>query len=312
MPPDGAPSIPPLPKVPRAPALPRAPAIPRLPKLPGLPKGPAVSLPTAPVAPAAPTVQLSPAAPEPAPTPSAAPAAPAAPAALMASTAPPGAVSVLDACEPIFAALLELRTEGLTLDVHRLYGALAGHLAVLRQRAAAAGLSDREADAVTFALAAFADEMVMRSDWAGRGQWPLLEYATFGTHHAGEEFFHVLEAGQGAGAGSTNGHDHGSLAGTWSGPGGAAVLEVYALCLLFGFRGRHAVSAPDEYQRELARVLAYIHSRPVEPLSPRPLSRPFGGGAGAPGEGRRWALAGALLLLAALAVVVVVARVAGG
>jgi hypothetical protein len=46
-------------------------------------------------------------------------------------------------------------------------------------------------------------------------------------------------------------------------------------------------------------------------LSPRPLSRPFGAGAGATGDGRPWVLAGSLLLLGFLAVVVVVAAVAG-
>ena len=89
------------------------------------------------------------------------------------------------------------------------------------------------------------------------------------------------------------------------------MLEVYALCLLFGFRGRHAVTAPDEYQRELARVLAYVRSRPAPPLSPRPLSRPFGGAAGGAGQTRQWALVGTLVLLGVLVIVVVVATVAG-
>jgi type VI protein secretion system component VasF len=192
-------------------------------------------------------------------------------------------------------------------DAHGLYGSLAGQLAALRERASAAGLSGREADAVTFALAAFADEMVMRSEWAGRDRWPLLEYATFGTHHAGEEFFRIL----GQGRGTINGREPLAGNGTWSGAGGAAVLEVYALCLLFGFRGRHAVTAPDEYQRELARVLAYVRSRPAPPLSPRPLSRPFGGAAGGAGQTRQWALVGTLVLLGVLVIVVVVATVAG-
>ena len=92
------------------------------------------------------------------------------------------------------------------------------------------------------------------------------------------------------------------------------MLEVYALCLLFGFRGRHTVTAPDAYQRELARVLAYIRARPAPPLSPRPLSRPFGGSAEGPDLSpltRQWALAGTCLLLVWLAVIVLVARVAG-
>jgi type VI protein secretion system component VasF len=216
--------------------------------------------------------------------------------------------SVLDACEPIFSTLLDLRPEGAAPDTRTLYGSLAGHLATFRGRAGAAGLTDPEADAVTFALAAFADETVMRSDWGGRGQWPLLEYATFGTHHAGEEFYRILAPG----GASPNGHDPAAWAAAWPGAGGAAVVEVYACCLLFGFRGRHAVSAPDEYQRELARVLARVRSRPAPPLSPRPLSRPFGAVAGATGDGRPWALAGTLLLLCFLAVVVVVATVAGG
>ena len=176
---------------------------------------------------------------------------------------PPAPVgpSVLDACEPVFSALFELQSARPAPDVDTLYGSLAGQLAAVRGRAGAAGLSDQEADAVTFALAAFADEMVMRSDWEGRGQWPLLEYAAFGTHYAGEQFFRVLGQGQD----TSNGHHPLAWEGTWQGPGGAAVLEVYALCLLFGFRGRHSVTAPDAYQRELARVLAYIRARPAPP-----------------------------------------------
>jgi len=224
--------------------------------------------------------------------------------------AAPAGPSVLDACEPVFSALFELQSARPAPDVDTLYGSLAGQLAAVRGRAGAAGLSDQEADAVTFALAAFADEMVMRSDWEGRGQWPLLEYAAFGTHYAGEQFFRVLGQGQD----TSNGHHPLAWEGTWQGPGGAAVLEVYALCLLFGFRGRHSVTAPDAYQRELARVLAYIRARPAPPLSPRPLSRPFGGSAEGPDLSpltRQWALAGTVLLLVWLAVIVLVARVAG-
>ena len=183
---------------------------------------------------------------------------------------------MLDACEPVFSALFELQSARPAPDVDTLYGSLAGQLAAVRGRAGAAGLSDQEADAVTFALAAFADEMVMRSDWEGRGQWPLLEYAAFGTHNAGEQFFRVLGQGQD----TSNGHHPLAWEGTWRGPGGAAVLEVYALCLLFGFRGRHSVTGPDAYQRELARVLAYIRARPppLESQAPLPALRGERGG----------------------------------
>jgi type VI protein secretion system component VasF len=288
---------PPAPPAPRAPPLPSAPPAPPLPSAPPLPQVPPPSAPPLP-----PRSQLpAPAAAAPSPPPS--PAAPGPPVPVPV----PAGDSVLHACEPIFSTLLELRAGGAAPDAHSLYRSLAGQLDALRERAGAAGLSGREADAVAFAMAAFADEMVMRSDWPGRDRWPLLEYATFGTHHAGEEFFRIL----GQGRGSTNGHEPGAWHEVWAGAGGTAVLEVCALCLLFGFRGRHSVTAPDEYQRELARVLAFVRSRPAPPLSPRPLSRPFGGGGDGAGQSRQWALVGALVLLGALIVVVVVATVAG-
>ena len=163
---------------------------------------------------------------------------------------------------------------------------------------------------MTFALAAFADEWVMRSDWEGRGQWPLLEYAAFGTHYAGEQFFRVLGQGQD----TSNGHHPLAWEGTWQGPGGAAVLEVYALCLLFGFRGRHYRHGAGRLPAR-AGPRAGVHPRPAGlPLSPRPLSRPFGGSAEGPDLSpltRQWALAGTCLLLVWLVVIVLVARVAG-
>jgi type VI secretion system protein ImpK len=83
-----------------------------------------------------------------------------------------------------------------------------------------------DSDAVVdskYALAAFVDEAILRSQWAGKEPWAdnPLQLQLFETYLAGEGFFEKLEALR------------------TRGESAAEVLEVYYLCLALGFEGKY-------------------------------------------------------------------------
>ena len=100
-----------------------------------------------------------------------------------------------------------------------------------------------------FALTAFIDEVINRSDWSGRSAWsnrPLsLEY--FNTNRAGEEFFDRLDAIR------KRPDAHVDL------------LEIYLTCLTLGFEGKYALADPRQLQQLIessARELEQVRGRP--------------------------------------------------
>jgi type VI secretion system protein ImpK len=92
-------------------------------------------------------------------------------------------------------------------------------------RGRAAGLPDAELAEARYALVAFIDEQVLKSNWPGRTEWmgQPLQLQLYGEYTAGENFFSrmrvLLQQG-----------------------GTSPALEVYYLCLLLGFRGAHGIS----------------------------------------------------------------------
>ncbi|HEV2613380.1 MAG TPA: type IVB secretion system protein IcmH/DotU [Gammaproteobacteria bacterium] len=81
----------------------------------------------------------------------------------------------------------------------------------------------KKIDPIKYALAALIDECVMNSTWSGKLVWMRrsLQLQFFGEHIAGEGFFERLS--QLRQSGSTE----------------IDVLEIYALCLQFGFQGMY-------------------------------------------------------------------------
>lgn len=124
-----------------------------------------------------------------------------------------------------------------------------------------------------YALAAFADETILRSSWQGKDRWAdnPLQLEFFETYVAGEGFFEKLEQVR-ADAESR-----------------ADVLEVFALCLLLGFKGKFGVGSEEELttlkanlQKELSRVL------PSPPDTLAPHVAPTGDGAASGVRLPRW------------------------
>ena len=89
-----------------------------------------------------------------------------------------------------------------------------------------------------YALVAFVDETILRSQWAAKEQWadnPLqLQY--FETYLAGEGFFENLEKLRARGEAAEE------------------VIEIYYICLILGFEGKYGIEGPERLEA-LAKVI---------------------------------------------------------
>ena len=102
-------------------------------------------------------------------------------------------------------------------------------------RGRAAGLSDADLAEARYALVAFVDEQILKSNWPGRAEWmgQPLQLLLYGEYTAGENFFNRLRILLQQG-------------------GASPALEVYYLCLALGFRGAFGISGDH-------RALASFH-----------------------------------------------------
>ena len=113
-------------------------------------------------------------------------------------------------------------------------------IAAATQEARRLGYSDKTAQMALYAIVGFLDESILNSqdptfqDWARR---PLQE-EMFGGHFAGEYFFRNVD----------------DLLNQQESPEVADTLELLALCLLLGFRGRYAAADHGEIQNILRRI----------------------------------------------------------
>lgn len=114
----------------------------------------------------------------------------------------------------------------------------------LRTRARQMDVPSADAMEAIYAIAAFMDEQILRSPWPARQQWMAqpLQLMYFQENTAGEGFFHRLAALE-------------------ADPERAHVVQIYALCLALGFRGRYAVANPGELPVVLERAVSQLTRR---------------------------------------------------
>lgn len=105
------------------------------------------------------------------------------------------------------------------------------------------GVSPDTVGHARYAVAAYIDEMIINSRWVHREQWASrpLQYDFFGEYVAGEGFFKRLETIRRAFPLDTN------------------LVEVYGLCLIFGFEGQYRL-----HERERLRGLIEDVTREVQ------------------------------------------------
>jgi len=108
----------------------------------------------------------------------------------------------------------------------------------------------------TFAVVAFLDESILNSNNPLFTDWPRmpLQEELFGVHQAGEMFFNCIDR----------------LMAKEDSPQSADVLEIYALCLWLGYRGRYSMSGQEAVRSVASTVtekLQHIRGGP-RPLAP--------------------------------------------
>jgi type VI secretion system protein ImpK len=108
----------------------------------------------------------------------------------------------------------------------------------------------------TFAVVAFLDESILNSNNPLFTDWPRmpLQEELFGVHQAGEMFFNCIDR----------------LMAKEESPQSADVLEIYALCLWLGYRGRYSMSGQEAVRSVASTVtekLQHIRGGP-RPLAP--------------------------------------------
>lgn len=160
-----------------------------------------------------------------------------------------------DAFAPCFALLLKLRSVEKFGDPARLRDRIRGLLEEARHAARENGISPEDIDRARFAVVAFVDETVLKSDWPQKEAWMArsLQFEMYERYDAGEEFFNRLEQLR------ANPSDN------------IEVLEVYYLCLALGFQGRYQLQNSTEtavIAENLYNELKRASRAGDDPLSP--------------------------------------------
>jgi type VI secretion system protein ImpK len=125
----------------------------------------------------------------------------------------------------------------------------------IEERLRDAGLAQSDVADVVFALVAFLDESIVRSEWEHRIEWRSspMQFKRFGRDDAGEEFFTRLTAIR----------SERSVR--------ADVLQIYYLCLTLGFKGRYALLPEREWdalRSDVGAQLRRFDGREHAPLAP--------------------------------------------
>ena len=157
-------------------------------------------------------------------------------------------------CERAFSLILTLVQGRDFGDVQQLRANVGSMFAGIERDARMASIATEDIQSARFALTAFIDEAIARSDWFGKRDWaqrPLaLEY--FSTNNAGDEFFSRLDELR------------------LRAEARVGVLEVYYTCLALGFEGKYALVDPRQLRsliEALGRDIERIRGRVID-LSP--------------------------------------------
>ena len=115
-----------------------------------------------------------------------------------------------------------------------------GAIGVAEAEATRRGYAADDVRLATFAVVAFLDESILNSGNPIFVDWPRmpLQEELFGVHTAGEMYFQCVDR----------------LMAKSDAPLTADVLEIYALCLLLGFRGRYSLSGQESVRSIAATV----------------------------------------------------------
>lgn len=130
---------------------------------------------------------------------------------------------------------------------------IAGVFEQMAEKARRFRIPDADVAEARYALCAFMDEQILRSEWSGRQDWMSqpLQLIYFNENTAGEGFFTRLEALE-------------------QQPARVHVLQIYYLCLTLGFQGQYAVRGGEGISAIVERLANRLarHLPRTAPLSP--------------------------------------------
>jgi type VI secretion system protein ImpK len=149
---------------------------------------------------------------------------------------------VSEVCAPALLLGVRLRWKQNSGESEPLRQRMQDMLDRIEERLRDAGLAQSDISDVVFALVAFLDESIIRSEWQHKTEWRAspLQFDRFGRDDAGEEFFTRLTAIR---AERTVRAD---------------VLQIYFLCLTLGFKGKYALLAKNEWESLRVQVGAQL------------------------------------------------------
>jgi type VI secretion system protein ImpK len=154
-------------------------------------------------------------------------------------TGPGSPQSLLDLCADSFLLIFHVHAAKDPGHPEDLRQNIALSFQNLERQAKRQGQSEEDIKATRYALCALIDETLLNSRWAFSDQWrdrPLqLEY--FGDQLAGERFFDLLERIRQKGSRKVE------------------VLEVFCMCLILGFQGKHKVEGLEELVKVTRTVI---------------------------------------------------------
>lgn len=138
----------------------------------------------------------------------------------------------------IFLLVLSFRERADSIEFDALYSGARAMLEEFDQNAKALKIDPEDIADSKYALVAFVDEAVLRSQWKAREQWAdnPLQLQLFGTYLAGEGFFENLKKQRARGKAAEE------------------VLEIYYICLILGFEGKYGIEGPERLEA-LAKVI---------------------------------------------------------
>jgi len=159
--------------------------------------------------------------------------------------------NLADLYSDIFTLVLYLRDTADFGDPKILHDKIDNMFKNIETKAKQMGISDEDISDAKYAVSALVDETVLYSNWSLRNVWlnnPLVvEY--FNDALAGEMFFDRIERIR-----TDNKKLH--------------LLEVYYMCLMFGFEGRYKILGPEELKAYINGIREQLGFKVSDKLSP--------------------------------------------
>jgi type VI secretion system protein ImpK len=155
----------------------------------------------------------------------------------------------------IFTAIVRVQSGRQPLiDANKFQKQMEGLFSEIEREAIKVGYRDKEIDDARYALVAFLDETIQRSDDPNRAAWVPLQSKLYSQAVAGEGVFDRLK----------------TIRTRRDSPDLADVLEIYYLCFLLGYEGRYALAEHEKLENLMDDLREQIeHMRgPQSPLSP--------------------------------------------